>query len=474
MDEAASHYRAALEIDDLIDPPDPQRRLRLRIALGAALLYAGDPEGRNILLASARDARARSDPDALTAVALAFAWNVMGATTSVESADADVVYVFECALSTTRSEPSAPRARLLAGLSAELVFTDLDRSHRLASDAVAMARSLDDPRTLGQTLLTHRYVYREPGRSDERTSIYEELIALGHRLDEPVFTTAGLAELLYVHREVGDLGRAAELELELAAALGDRPLVVARLYLTTCRASGRFLAGDLPGAQRLAKDALSLALEAGFQPAVWYGPPRIAIRYQQGRIADILPDLRDVAFSSVGYSTYAAAVLATGLARTGRRDDAIDVLAPLAARGFDVFRAQTWFTGTVDLVDAVELLGDRAAAGVLRDRLAPFQGRIAGSTFSISRPVDEALCQLALTLGDLDGAATLAHRAIAASRRRGTPIFLGRELILFAATRVKAGDTRGELAAVVDEALQIAETTGAHLINQEAERYGLL
>jgi hypothetical protein len=279
---------------------------------------------------------------------------------------------------------------------------------------------------------------------------------------------------LYSHREVGDLERAAEIELELASALGDRPLVLARLYLTTCRASGRFLAGDLVGAQRLAKDAASLALEAGFQPAVWYGPPRIALRYQQGRIAEMLPDLRDVAFSSVGYSTYAAAVLATALARTGRRDDAADVLAPLATRGFDVFRAQNWFTGTVDLVDAVELLGDRAAAAVLRDRLAPFQGRIAGSNFSISRPVDQALCQLALTLDDLDGATAMAHRAIAASRRRRTSIFLGRELILLAAARIRAGDTGGEVAALVDEAIQIAEATGAHLINQEAERYGLI
>ena len=443
MDEAAFHYRAALEMDDLVDPPDPRRRLRLRIALGTALLYAGDPEGRRTLLASARDARTLPDPDALTAVAVAFAWHVMGATASVESADAEVVSVFEAALDATGSEPSAPRARLLAGLSAELVFTDPDRSRRLVTDAVAMARSLDDLRTLGQTLLTHRYVYREPGRSDAGTSIYEELIALGRRLEQPVFTTAGLAELLYAHREVGDLERAAEIELELAEALGDRPLVMPRLYLTTCRAAGRFLAGDLAGAQRLAKEALPLALEAGFQPAVWYGPPRIALRYQQGRIAEMIPDLRDVAFSSVGYSAYAAAVLATALARTGRRDDAADVLAPLATRGFDVFRAQNWLTGTVDLVDAVELLGDRAAAALLRDRLAPFQGRIAGSNFSISRPVDQALCQLALTLDDLDGATATAQRAIAASRRRRTPIFLGRELILFAAARIRAGDTGG-------------------------------
>jgi hypothetical protein len=56
----------------------------------------------------------------------------------------------------------------------------------------------------------------------------------------------------------------------------------------------------------------------------------------------------------------------------------------------------------------------------------------------------------------------------------GAPIFLGRELIRFAAARTRAGDTRGKLAALVDEALQTAEATGTHLIDQEAERYGLI
>jgi hypothetical protein len=245
-----------------------------------------------------------------------------------------------------------------------------------------------------------------------------------------------------------------------------------RLYLAACRSSGRFLAGDLPGAQELAKDVIPLALEAGFQPAVWYGPRRIAIRYQQGRIGEMLPNLEDAAASSARYWAYAASVLASGLARTGRRDDAARVLARLA--DFNVFHAQNWFACLVELVDAVELLGERTTAAALRDRLAPFGGRIAGANFSICRPVDQALCQLALTLDDLEDAATMAHRAVAASRQRATPIFLGRELILFAAARTRAGETRGKHAAFVNEALQIGEATGAHLIDQEAERHGLI
>jgi hypothetical protein len=78
-----------------------------------------------------------------------------------------------------------------------------------------------------------------------------------------------------------------------------------------------------------------------------------------------------------------------------------------------------------------------------------------------------------LTFDDVHGAAAAAARAVEASRRRGTPIFLARELILLAAARVRAGDARREIAPLVKEALDIATATGAHLVDQEVERYGL-
>ena len=109
----------------------------------------------------------------------------------------------------------------------------------------------------------------------------------------------------------------------------------------------------------------------------------------------------------------------------------------------------------------------------VRERLTPFAGRIANSTAGVTRPTDQALAQLALVLVDLDGAAVAATRAAAASRIRKTPLFLGRELVLLATARRRAGAPEREIRSLVREAQQIADATGAHLIDQEIARYGL-
>ena len=167
------------------------------------------------------------------------------------------------------------------------------------------------------------------------------------------------------------------------------------------------------------------------------------------------------------------AVLARALARAGRLDDAADVLHGLAVHNYDMPHNGNWFVGTEQLADAVEILGDTAVAAVLRERLTPFAGRIANFAAGVSRPTDQALAQLALVLDDLDGAAAAATRAVAASRTRGTPIFLGRELVLLATARRRAGAPEREILPLVKEAQQIADATGAHLIDQEIARYGL-
>ena len=165
--------------------------------------------------------------------------------------------------------------------------------------------------------------------------------------------------------------------------------------------------------------------------------------------------------------------LARALARAGRLDDAADVLHGLAVHNYDMPHNVNWFVGTEQLADAVEILGDTAVAAILRERLTPFAGRIANFAAGVSRPTDQALAQLALVLDDLDGAAAAATRAVAASRTRKTPIFLGRELVLLATARRRAGAPEREILPLVEEAQQIADATGAHLIDQEIARYGL-
>jgi hypothetical protein len=88
--------------------------------------------------------------------------------------------------------------------------------------------------------------------------------------------------------------------------------------------------------------------------------------------------------------------------------------------------------------------------------------------------IDLARSLLALTAAQLDVAESIAVGAVAASRRRVTPLLLARELLVLAAVRHRRGRASHETSDLVDEALRIADDSGAALVRQDAERYGLL
>ena len=64
--------------------------------------------------------------------------------------------------------------------------------------------------------------------------------------------------------------------------------------------------------------------------------------------------------------------------------------------------------------------------------------------------------------------------AVVASRLRKTPIFLGRELLRLAIADRHLGEPASATHNLVREALAIADRTGATVIQQEAQRLGLL
>jgi DNA-binding CsgD family transcriptional regulator len=469
-EEAAGHYRQALEIAELLDPPDPQLRLCLRIDLGSALLHSGHADGRTMMLTAADEARAQHQPGALAAIAMHF--HPAGVTATFGGyVDQEIVAVFQDALDALPPEPSATRARLLAGLASELQASDLDHSRALARDAITIARSLDDWITLGRVLIPYRQLLHEPVYAAERRAVSQELIELGRRVNEPIFTLAGFWHLSLLAREDGDLVRSEELFAKADALFGDRPPPYARLFRVTYQATREYLAGDLVGAEATATDLLAVAPAARYDIVNFYSP-LLFIRLQQGRIAEVVPRLERMVRSQPHHRGYAAA-LAAALARVGRRGDAATLLADLAGQDYDLPHNFNWLTGTIELADAVELLDDRPGAAILHKRLEPFAGRLADHIVGVSWPVDHALAQLALTLHDPHGAAAAAARALEASRRRGTPSFLARELILLATARTRARAPQREIAPLIAEALRLAAATGAHLIRQEAERYGL-
>ncbi|MGH9270285.1 MAG: hypothetical protein ACRDZ2_03335 [Ilumatobacteraceae bacterium] len=126
-----------------------------------------------------------------------------------------------------------------------------------------------------------------------------------------------------------------------------------------------------------------------------------------------------------------------------------------------------------ELAEAAEVVGDRNVAAHVLAVAGPYSGRIAVSGPSPNRPFDQALAQAALAGDDPAAAAEFAARAVAASRRRDTPVFLVRELVFLAEERRRCGATEAEVRPLVAGARELADRTGAMMATADIVRYGL-
>lgn len=470
FDEAAHHYRRALHVVDLLDPPDPRARLAVSIRLGEVMQGGGQPGYETVLVEAARSARELGDAQALAEAGWAM---VKYGGPRHPSRDAEFVAIAQEALRELGPAPTAARARTLAAASEDLCFTDPTQASVLAHEALAIARRLDDKVTLGHVLLSYRVSACTPGNAQARHPTADELVDIGRQTGQPTFTMLGLYHRAFSYRAEGNL-EAANMAIDAAVALrGERALPPTYVAAVTLfQATRRLLVGELDEAEEIANQVWALASD-GFAPANWYGPGVLMVRHAQDRLTEMLP-LIEGAVEQPGIGEIYRAALAVALAHAGRGDDAATIVRTAAGNGFsDVPRNFSWLASLLAFAEAAELIGDRNAAGRIFDLLTPYEGMLGDMPQTVVAPVDLALAQSALTAGAVSVADAAAVRAIAASRRRGTPVYLGRELVRLAAARRLAGAAAGDVDEIVGEARVIAAQTGASLIERELRFYDL-
>jgi hypothetical protein len=440
--------------------------------LGEVLVGLGNPEHRPLLLDAAAIARSTGDAQALADVA--WAMTKYPGRRSANATDPDLARITEDALRGLGRRPTTARARTLAAAAENLYFEDPDRAHDLADEAVRMARALGDHVTVGHALISYVSVGRSPWNAERRKDAEDELIAVGYRTGQPLFTILGIATRAWRSREQGDLTTWNEALNEAEEMIGDRRVPPAFSVMLTMFRSARFaLAGDLASAERTADEVQALAAQ-GFDPTEHQGAAILLIRHAQDRLSELIPIL-EIATAMPGVGGAYRSALACAYAQEGRVDDARNILNGFAEEDFaSVPRHGTWLAAMAALAETAEIIGDRSAAEKIGAELAPFSGWIADLLQGVIAPVDLALTQIALTVGDPDGAAKLAIQSVEIGRRHETPIFLGRELVRLAAASRQLGKPAKQVDRLVDEALAISERTGAHLIRREAERYALL
>jgi tetratricopeptide (TPR) repeat protein len=282
-DEAATYYRQALDLLPTAGEADGQR-VELLISLGEAQRRAGDPSHRETLLEAAHLARQSDDADALGRAALA---NTRGhLMTTFGVVDEEKVATLEAAVAAIGDRDDRTRARLLATLGLELVFSgDWRRCLALSDEALALARSLDDPETLASVLVARFFPAQVPGLLEERLANTAELLTAVEAASDPALVTSAhvlRGRAAFEAEEVEEAERCFEIADRLSAGLGQPALRFGVVYPL---AGWGIAVGRFSDAERLLLEARELGHAGGQQDADWVFAIQLwCLRLVQGRL----------------------------------------------------------------------------------------------------------------------------------------------------------------------------------------------
>lgn len=294
-ERAAAHFRQTAE---LIDAVDPVRLLRQRcdlvIAQGEAERQAGASAYRKTLLGGARLAQQLQDPERLARATLA---NNRGIFSSGQGVDRDRVAMLQAALDTYDAADSPTRAALLALLALELV-TDHDSRLRdqLNEEAVAMARRIGDPYTLGLVLTQRCVAQWTPAQTlAERQALLREAGEIADRLNDRLL--AGHIAYLRAHAAMntGDLEEADRELARLHAIAEELAQPFMRWYDMVARAKRYSISGPAEEAERTAFAALEIGRRGGHPDSLlWFLGQIVAARFVHGTLDRDNPHMPDL------------------------------------------------------------------------------------------------------------------------------------------------------------------------------------
>lgn len=181
--------------------------------------------------------------------------------------------------------------------------------------------------------------------------------------------------------------------------------VVTAMEVMLCIRAGRFAQ-----AEALAGACAQRGAAAGDVDAQgWYGAHLVAIRWYQGRVAELVPVLGDLVhsptLSAVDNSYFGA--LAVAAASAGDRRTAAGALARLRGRDLaDLPRSSSWLVTLYAAVEAAYILDDADLSARAYDQMSPFARLpiVASIGVACFGSVHHALGVACLTTGDTDRA----------------------------------------------------------------------
>jgi hypothetical protein len=232
--------------------------------------------------------------------------------------------------------------------------------------------------------------------------------------------------------------------------------------------------GSFTDAERLISEAAELGRRAqGADAEVSFRLQTYVLRRETGGVETMEPLIRESIDEFPWYPMFRC-VVADLCARTGRRDEARDVLASLSADRFSGLPVDSqWLFSMTLMADAAAEADDAERASELYELLLPSASLTAyGPPEVVIGTVARALGDLAATAGRWDEAERHLESAIAAERSMKALPWLAHSYLGLAAALLGRGRDRDEdrAASLLADAARIAERLGMHPLVERIAR----
>lgn len=439
-EEASRHYLRACDLL-AVGPATDARRCHLLLALGRAQNSAGASE---LALATFADAAACARRAGEAVLLARSAIGFGDAQWRLGHEGSQAVALIREALARTTPGDAHERAALLTALCQALLFSNqADAAEQAFQEAVALARTLDDPRMLFRALCAILPGRWFPDRLALRLAAAREATELVHRVGHPEWVAPYLSgwhtgDLM----ESGDTSAAtatARFHLVTGEAMREpfnQAVAQAALAMIATH-EGRF--GD---AETLALQALRSGqrFDRGNAAGI-FGVQMFTLRRHQGRLRELAPVLRQFLSTESATATWQPG-LAVLHCELGAIEEARAVFDKLAAGGFATLAQDAIRVASLAyLAEVCVWLGDTVRAATLFELLLPYAERnlVFGAHTASFGAAARLLGMLATTLQRWDTAQRQFEYALAFDQRSGARPWLAHSRREFAAMLLRRG-----------------------------------
>jgi eukaryotic-like serine/threonine-protein kinase len=466
-EEAAVHYRRALELLALAGEASGEWRVELLLRLGDAQWRSGDGgEARMTFEDAIEGARRLGKGELLARAALGYVTALGGFLLYARfEVGGTGVGLLEEALAALPPGDSSLRTHLLAHLALEMWSGNepVERRVAVSQEAIEMARRIDDSEALVTALHSRHWALTTPGMVLERLAHTEEMLRVAKATANAEIEFLAHNARFHCFLELCDR-RGMDAESEAMKELAERLRQPFYRWHTVClRTLRATLDGRLRDAEHLAEEALDLGRlrQSEYATYVFRYAQMLAIRWAQGRLRELWPEIEDHAERFPWIPRWREALAAAELAD---EQMALRELERHAAHDFaDLPRDGLWLLHMCALSDSCVLVGDERRALQLYELLLPHADDNAVSyTQQPFGPVALRLGKLAALVGRWKETDRHFGRALACCELLGAPAIRTRVLFEHASALAAHGEPadRGRLNAMLEEVANLCDELG--------------